>query len=201
MHQNNYPEPEGLFGRLRRETSSRHAALDHSPFLAILLTSDISTSQYASSLNALYQAWAVIETRLERLFSDPYDQVIRTFADQFYLPRRQALEADLSLLGMPTPQLDQVCVPPYESVAEMVGRLYVLNGGQLGGALIEKRLKATAPELPRRFFGHRFPDLRERWQQFAREAEVLVASHVAADDVVAVANATFDHFVECLTTA
>ena len=56
------------------------------------------------------------------------------------------LDADLAALGAPVPaDLD---VPPLDTLEDVAGTCYVLEGATLGGAVVAREL----PEVPHRFF-------------------------------------------------
>jgi heme oxygenase len=142
-----------LAAHLREATRASHRRLDHHPLLAALLQPSLTLTLYGRVLAALHGAQGAIESRLA------------DFAPPALLPPRlPVLSSDLAALGMDPFPLT-VAVPPSAAAAEKLGLLYVVEGSNLGGAVIARQLVASLPEsAPRAFFGG--AEGPRRWQRF-----------------------------------
>ena len=94
------------------------------------------------------------------------------------------LDEDLAVLGAPAPPA--VDVPALESVEDVAGAAYVLEGATLGGAVV---LRGLDPALPHRFFAGYGPARGRRWRDFRGHLDGLTG--LDEDRVVAAADRTF----------
>lgn len=143
--------------RLRDATRLAHRALDHHPLLAPLISSRLSESDYAKALAALYGPHRAIEI------------VLSGFAPQEEFPSRlDDLESDLATLGIHAIPL-MASVPKFDSNAQLFGAMYVIEGSNLGGAVIARLLnQSLKPTTPKAFFGNSGGTARwAKFQQFA----------------------------------
>jgi heme oxygenase len=158
--------------RLREATRPAHRALDHHPILAPLSRSPLSLSVYARALAALHGPQQAIEC------------LLGSFAPGLQFPPRLAdLERDLSTLGAsPFPLMAEI--PEYQSESQLLGVMYVIEGSNLGGAVIARQLALGLPiTAPRDFFGKSGGP--SRWENFWRFA----ASHFLDDNIAIVEDA------------
>jgi heme oxygenase len=139
--------------RLRAATRPAHRALDHHPLLAPLTRTPLTEKDYARALAALHGPQRAIEN------------VLSGFAPEMQFPPRLAdLEADLDALGTtPLPLMAEL--PRFDSVDQLIGAMYVIEGSNLGGTVIVRLLDESLPAaMPRLFFansgGH------ARWGKF-----------------------------------
>lgn len=165
---------------LRTATRAAHRALDHHPLLAPLVCPGLTHESYARALAALHGPQAACEARLAGFAP----------ADDFP-PRLPDLEADLASLGVaPMPLCAEM--PPPATAAERIGIMYVLEGSNLGGAAIARRLEKTlAPDLPRAFFSG--AGGAPRWERFWHFAAAYSAPEWL-DQACAAACATFEFY-------
>ncbi len=139
--------------QLREATKAAHRSLDHHPLLAALVSQKLAVSDYARALAALHGAHAAIETALAG------------FSPEEIFPRRLLnLEADLAELSCRP--IDLETPPPLATTdAARIGLMYVLEGSNLGGAVIARLLDTSLTKsAPRRFFGRTGGE--ERWGRF-----------------------------------
>lgn len=137
---------------LRGATRAAHEALERQPLLAPLLQPTVTLAEYARALAALYAPQAALEAR-----------VARWAPAEDFPPRLSDLAADLAALGVAP--LPLAGVPPCaRTAAEGVGILYVLEGSNLGSAVLARHLAAHLPAgTPLAFFGGADE---KRWQRF-----------------------------------
>lgn len=147
-----------LEAHLREATRDAHRLLDHHPLLAALPGPALTLEGYGQALAALHGAHGAIES------------VLAEFAPAALFPRRlPALESDLAALGVDPLPLT-VAVPQPGDDAGMLGMLYVIEGSNLGGAVIARRLAASLPAGAARayFSGAEGPLRWQRFRAFAR---------------------------------
>lgn len=138
---------------LRESTRLAHRALDHHPLLAPLSHCPVTRTTYADALAALHGPQRAIEGML------------CGFTPETDFPSRLAdLESDLESLGISPFELS-VDLPRVDSAEQLIGIMYVIEGSNLGGAVIARLLEESLPAaVPRKFFsnagGH------ARWEKF-----------------------------------
>jgi heme oxygenase (biliverdin-IX-beta and delta-forming) len=112
--------------------------------LRILLSDDISVGQYAAVQKSFYGFYKPIEDRLAA-FAGPEDPELQ-LANRLKLP---LLAGDLAFLAVTAEAIAQLplCdwLPPVETMPEVLGCMYVLEGSTLGGRIITRHLKIALP--------------------------------------------------------
>jgi heme oxygenase len=167
---------------LRSATASRHEELDSG--LAIGAP-DASLSDYAAHL-AMLRAWLA-----------PLQEWLLGFADgpRFDQAERLALlERDLAEQGMPAPaSLDAVADWPRDaSPAWRWGVCYVIEGSQLGGAVLYQRLHERLAPHPLRYLKGIDAGPGPRWRAFMQALREHVRTPQEIDEASAGACAAFD---------
>lgn len=178
------PRVENLRDHLRRATHEWHVRLNHHPLLAGLSRPDYPRSSYVSVLIAYHEFYRVVEAAIETA-------IARLSPGFDYASRRKLgwLEADLAALGVcpdtlpPWPgQLPRV--PGIETLGDLVGALYVIEGSTLGGQVISRHLlrqHGMGRENGARFFHAYGPDVEARWLDYLAWAESLASREIQTD--------------------
>ncbi len=172
---------------LREATRSAHRTLDHHPVLAPLTRSPLSVAAYAKALAALHGPQQAIE------------RMLGSFAPGTQFPPRLAdLDRDLALLGLsPFPLMAEI--PQCVSEPQLMGALYVIEGSNLGGAVIARQLTLSLPiAVPRDFFEKSGGP--PRWGDFWRfAAEHCLAENIAIieDSACKIFNLYKEHLDRC----
>lgn len=131
---------------LRQATALAHQALDHHPLMRRLTGRGLTRAQYAGSLVAMYAPHA----RLERMVHGSRHHAGSGLG---LSARLELLEADLLELGCAIPKVSQVGADASDGRAAWWGRVYVLEGSRLGGAIIARCIRSSLGEAaPLRFF-------------------------------------------------
>ncbi|MFN3884508.1 MAG: biliverdin-producing heme oxygenase [Rhodocyclaceae bacterium] len=159
----------GLAAALRAATKADHHALDHHPLLAPLVRPGLTLADYGRALAALHGPQAALEALLAG-FAPAKD----------FPPRLPVLEADLAALGLP-PQPLRAAPPAADDDSSRIGLMYVLEGSNLGGAVIARQLARYLPRTPCAFFSGGGGE--ERWRrfwEFAFNCEIGLAAACAA---------------------
>jgi heme oxygenase len=173
--------PDAL-SALRSATASRHEELDSG--LAVGAP-DASLSDYAAHL-AMLRAWlAPLQTWLVRFSDGPhFDQ-----ADRLAL-----LERDLAEQDMPAPaSIDAAADWPVDaSPAWRWGVCYVIEGSQLGGAVLYQRLHERLAPHPLRYLKGDEAGPGPRWRAFMQALREHVRTPQEIHEASAGACAAFD---------
>ena len=144
------PDCVALADYLRTATRRAHRGLDHHPILNALLQTDLTRAAYARALAALYAPQQALEAWLA-------DFVPLTELP----PRLPDLAVDLAELGCDPHPLATPLPAWSSSISVRLGCAYVIEGANLGGAVIARQLPDG---LPRRFFAGAGGE--PRWQRF-----------------------------------
>lgn len=163
--------------QLRDATADVHEALHRHPAFVSLLEGRIALPTYRALLARLHG----FHTALERDLRDASPEILRGF-DVRALERSPDLRADLLALGLSDRDIEAlpVCegLRSVRSNAELMGRLYVVEGSALGGRVLAARLDGLlgpAGTAGRRFFtGRAAPDPLP-WPAFCRLLEAQAA--------------------------
>lgn len=179
-------EPDPL-AALRSATASRHQALDSGLPIG---ADDASLGDYASHL-AMLRAWLA-----------PLQAWLTGFADgpqcgpQFDQAQRLALiEQDLAENGMPAappPAPAALAWPAAASPAWRWGVCYVIEGSQLGGAVLYQRLHRRLAPHPLRYLKGNEAGPGPRWRSFMQALREQVRSPEEILEACAGACAAFD---------
>ena len=143
--------------RLRAATKAAHHDLDHHVLLAPLVTKDISVVQYRGALKALYGPQQALESLIQPTL-EALGQI------SFFPARSCALLADLTKLGIQPSQIPLPATDVPMDIASVLGYWYVLEGSNLGGAVIAKQIAKSLPQVPMSFFSS--AEGLPRWGQF-----------------------------------
>lgn len=150
-----------LMQALREASRTAHHRIDHHPLLAPLVRQPVALGDYRRALAALHGPQAALEAAVADL------------ARQAGLaPRLPDLEADLADLNTcPEPFSSRLAVDCPPTLSARLGYLYVLEGANLGGAVIARHLARhlagqLPAEVPMAFF--RGAGGEARWGRFWR---------------------------------
>ena len=160
------PSGADLHQALRRATHGAHVRLNHHPLLAGLTRPGYSLDTYRQVLCRYAHGYAALEARI-------LDWLGRHPGVFDYGPRRKLgwLEQDLAWFGdAPLAQAPAGAVcPRVDSLGELLGVLYPLEGATLGGQVISPHLERNlglTPGAGARFFAAYGAGTPARWHEF-----------------------------------
>ncbi|HOB48136.1 MAG TPA: biliverdin-producing heme oxygenase [Mycobacterium sp.] len=151
-----------LHHELRRSTHRLHRDLDRHPVLSPLAGS-ATLPQYQRALRAMYAITAPAEARVGA-YLDAHDLAL-DYQARRRMPR---LLQDLEFYGL-TPPGPAWSGPSVDTDGELVGCLYVLEGGTRGSQFIFRRMTKAlgiTEELGGRFFSGYGDRTESMWQEF-----------------------------------
>lgn len=177
--------------RLRIHTQSVHTSLEQHPISTSLFQPKVNQTDYTRYLRIMH---AVVSQFEEHVF--PLLETLLPDIDQ----RRKTgwLEEDLRQLGVwpeNTLTLQLPEDPSYpDNVGYLMGRMYVLEGSTLGGAVMYKQLQPIlnfTPEKGGRYFYGYGPQTGARWKSFTEHLAMLAVAENESENILKGASAQF----------
>jgi heme oxygenase len=155
-----------LHQKLRQATKPGHHALDHHPLLAPLVSPALNIVQYGNALAAMHGVYSRLEPNILAFL----DNCLFDYRPRLKLP---GLEADLAWLGRtPIPAGVNFLVP--QTIPELIGILYAVEGSTQGGQVIARILRELSHvRLPMQFFSGYGDNSNQRWEEFLEFAETF----------------------------
>lgn len=191
--------PDQTVAVLRAATEPLHRALHQHPLIVELFTRP-SFDSYRAVLEGFQRFYAeaepmIVERSRKCGCARQYPRVLRS----------PWLIADLKSLGCecdrPVLVNDEHPVAKLNSVADLVGTLYVINGSALGGRTILRKVSASLSiEHSCQFFTGEGDKTRETWNAFQQFCEGACRSDEAKRDAIIAAIHTFTSIERCLTS-
>lgn len=180
-----------ILKRLRTETSERHAGLEQR---MTVMDPQLSRADYRAILQGFFGYYAPLEARLGA--STTWLDLSFDFAARRKVPR---LEKDLMALGQTAEELTRLplCaeVPELDTIPQVLGCLYVIEGATLGGQVITRHLLAThgiTPERGGAFFAGYGVETGPQWQAFGVMITAAAERFGGENEIIASANRTFE---------
>jgi heme oxygenase (biliverdin-IX-beta and delta-forming) len=175
--------------RLRSATRVQHARIERE---LDLLSATLTAERYRAVLRAFLGFYAPLEDRWTGR-----DRALAAIVPFALLPRAPALRDDLRALGVPKPEIDATprCphVPSTETLPQLAGCLYVIEGASLGGQIVARAVSRRfgyRHDSGAGFFGLGSP--RTRWPNVLAWLETVAEHEPEREATVAAARATFD---------
>jgi len=176
-----------MLPRLKRETSSHHLAADNDRMALVGAVVDRET--YGRYLTRIYGFEAPLEARLA--VTRGLDEVIDLRAHR----QVRLLRSDLSTLGVVDPaKLPRCSIEPLDDPAEALAWMYVIARNTLFHAVVERHLRACAPELARRagaYLAMHPHAIGTRLREIGLALDRVATAPAIADRVVAAARNAF----------
>lgn len=179
-----------ILKRLKQATSQRHAALERQ---LTLLDPNLSYPAYRQCARRFFGYYAPLEARLLAL--PWWESIGFDYGQRHKTPR---VEQDLIALGDTQEALARLprCqnLPATDTLAHLLGCLYVLEGATLGGQIITKHLEANlglTPQTGSAFFSGYGTQTGPRWLEFCKMMMVHAERTGNAEDIITSANQTF----------
>lgn len=162
-------EPASRLAHLRSHTRAAHASIETVPSLAKLMAPDLTRGAYTRVLVGMLAFHAVVEPAIaEALQPLPEARILLDGRHQC------ALRDDIAFLGA-TPESLYPDVPALPDLTSALGALYVVEGGNLGGRVIARRVAASlgvAPGEGGSFYGGLSAEMaRARWTRLVQILE------------------------------
>ncbi|MFT4521214.1 MAG: heme oxygenase [Bacteroidia bacterium] len=183
--------------RLKTETATQHAHTESFSYGKEIMSRTLNTSQYQELLIANYlyiKAW-----------EDQWASLSFDVPESMNLQARRKstwLVNDLKALGLDVSKLPVFTIASVSSYAAFLGRMYVIEGSTMGGAVISKQL-ALNEHLTGynfQFYGAYGPELLPMWRSFLAHLDAI-ATEDDSDETIAAAKESFSRFSEAFAAA
>lgn len=186
------PDGESAVARMRDATRSEHERTERA-VEERFFDAGMDRERYRRYLEALLGFYRPMEDRL--------DPLVRRHLDELDPPGRTArLARDLEILGLTDPQLvdleslPEEDLPAVDGAHRLLGSLYVLEGAELGGRVIWKRIRDELDAAAREanaFLETDAERTRRRWRRFRAAFDRRVGAGEAFDEALSAARSTF----------
>ena len=192
------PSPTSLRVKLRDATHHQHVQLNQHPLLNGLMQADYPLSHYHKILLAYSQLYQALEAEIDAFIN-------RHALDFDYHPRRKlpTLLQDLNCFNnLPQLKSPPLNSPVINSLGQLIGILYVVEGSTLGGQHIARVLEkhhGLTPTAGAAFFYGYGEQTQSLWQDFIAFAETIANQAAQVDQALEIAGQTFDLFTLTLT--
>jgi len=199
---------DGAVARIRAATKSAHVATERRAFSQSLVRGQLTLSQYVQHLEAYRLLW----TDLERTMASPVGELGRTIWRADERSRLALLQEDLAEHGStgPTDVLRNIAFWDQSmpvTPAAVLGRLYVLEGSSLGGAILgpilAKSLGLSTESM--RYYNPYGNSLTKQWGSFVAAIELALSGPGQTEQAIEGALGTFavvgDALDACLTAS
>ncbi|MCB9262851.1 MAG: biliverdin-producing heme oxygenase [Flavobacteriales bacterium] len=182
--------------QIKEVTTEAHKNAEKHSYGMEIMSRTLTKNQYAQLLIANYTYIAAWEKQWENIgFEIPSGLKLEQ--------RRKysLLVQDLENLGLNVSDIELKNINKPANYAEFIGRMYVVEGSTLGGAVIEKQLKLNAnlEGCSFHFYGGYGQNLIPFWKEFIGYLNEI--SDDGKDAAIAEAKQTFAHMEQCFIDA
>lgn len=188
-----------MLAALRAATGDLHQRLHEHPLMVELFTRP-SLDTYQAALRGFLQFYRPLEPALV--------ECCRRFgvAERYRVAARTTwLVADLESLGCacerPKSRANRPNPPPLNSIGDLAGCLYVIEGSALGGPAILRRIHGElSVDGACRYFTSGGQRTRQSWESYQEFCERVCDSAALRRAAMRTARLTFESVAECLTS-
>lgn len=190
-----------IMTRLQQDTRKQHDQTEQNRLLSQLMRDDVTHDHYRTVLHKFYGFLNPVEHKISTSKSAAHIEL-----DLSHRQRAGLIVRDLKALGASETDIDALplCdnLPEFETVPELLGWLYVLEGSTLGGQIISRHLQKTlhvTPETGGAFFYSHGAEVGKMWKEFMTMMDRYTARNGHADRIVDAAQQAFRRFDEWLS--
>lgn len=184
---------------LRAATHDQHERLNRHPLLAALLKPDYRLESYQKLLFIYFHIYQSLEYKVQQF-------LLTTSCGFDYTERIKHpwLANDLAFFGLDTLAITNIKMdlPEIDTVGQLIGALYTIEGSTLGGQLISRRL-AEHHKLTKntgaRFFNGYGEQTVSMWQEFIKFADTIATNDdqlLAAEQAACQTFQLFNHVLD-----
>ncbi len=184
-----------ILERLKTETSDAHDRVEALAASDRIMNGSLTPNEYAQLIVHNYILHAAYEPVLDKAIAR------HNLSELDYSQRQKLsfLERDLHEMGIPIPDNNFVPMAQIETVEDILGCMYVMEGSTLGGAVIRRRL-VPLPDfatLPFHFYGCYGDRTGPMWNAFRSVLTERVQTTDQEQATVDAAIRTFDDVARC----
>jgi len=182
--------------RIKSATTTDHQNAEKHSYGKEIMSRTLTKDQYGHLLIANY--------RYIKPWEDQWSETtFDTTALQLDMRKKTSLlEDDMRSLGIDPTKIETTPLETSASYAEFMGRMYVIEGSTMGGAVIVKQLglNPNLEGLSFKFYGGYGPDLLNNWRSFLGVLNTI-ENKTDQDIAIESAKATFNAMKECFIQA
>lgn len=182
------------FSILKERTQLAHKALETVSFAREIMSGQLTRAQYGELIFKNHLIYHQLEPLLNAAIADAPIAKLK----QFTSARLSDLQKDLTSFSNDFPfKNEENFKLNADSIAELIGTLYVLEGSRLGGNIIVKALRKNQnlSELSDfHFYGQSGINIRERWISLVQIGNSLLTSPEETTTAAEKATAVFQYF-------
>lgn len=185
-----------LLHSLKTSTSQYHEQIEQVDLFKKIITKEITLLEYKKLLCQLYGFISPCETVIQQRFHYAIEG----------REKASLLNSDLSELNCDTSRDFLFCknTPNFNTLPEVFGYLYVLEGSTLGGQIISKSLKNNLqllPLIPARYFNAYGKQTRKYWDAFLKSLREHDLNDNQKENLITSAINTFSSLLNWLKTS
>lgn len=185
-----------LLHSLKASTSQYHHQIEQIDSLKKITTHEITLTEYKKLLCQLYGFINPCEKKIKQKFTHVIEGREKTLL----------LHIDLLALNCDISNDFLFCnkIPALNTIPEVFGYLYVLEGSTLGGQMVTKLLKLnwqSLPMIPTRYFNAYGKQTKKNWDAFLTSLISLDFNHGQEENLVASAINTFSSLLDWLKSS
>lgn len=186
-----------LHEKIKTSTTIDHKNAEKHSYGHEIMSRSLTKEQYAQLLVANYTyiaAWEKQWAQLSNMDTTQFDLTSRS--------KTTLLENDLKSMGVDPSNSILIDLETPSTLAQFVGRMYVIEGSTLGGAMIEKQLQLN-PNLNDcsfEFYGGYGPNLIPFWKSFLAELN-KIENEDDQNEAVLWAKRSFNDMETCFINA
>lgn len=182
---------------IKSATTTEHRQAEEHSYGREIMGRTLNPTQYAHLLVANYSYISAWEDQWDKLaFEVPASLQLDS--------RRKSdlLRSDLEKAGVSPSSVKPAEIALPENYAQFMGRMYVIEGSTMGGAVIEKQLKLNENlnQSGFEFYGGYGPDLMPRWRSFLAELN-QITSEADQEECITWAKQSFRDMEACFINA
>lgn len=160
-----------LFDLLKQETLQAHERIEAQPRLAALVSPGLDRDEYLRTLDCLHPFFSAIEPVIEASLRNHREH----FEHYRWRRRSLPLREDMIALGGLPAICARSALPSMQTLGQLLGALYVLEGATLGGRVIADHLRVQlglSEKFGARYF-HLY--LHGGWAALRKDAAIIQA--------------------------
>lgn len=187
--------------RLRSATHPYHVRINQHPLLVGLSSPEYLISSYRTVLVAYFHLYERIESRINQYLKNhhiPFDYNSRQKLSWIKDDLGFFQEDPLSEINCPAAPIE---FPEIESIGQLIGVLYPIEGSTLGGQVISRHLQLNhglTPNQGASFFNGYAEETADRWENFCQFSESIQSNTEQCELAEATAILAFNKFEETL---
>ncbi|MFT5725879.1 MAG: heme oxygenase [Bacteroidia bacterium] len=169
-----------LHERIKTATTVDHKNAERHSYGAEIMSGQLTRQEYTALLIANYMYIKPWEAQWKSLSA-----IMTSSINIEHRRKTTLLEDDLKAVGIDPASIQCLQLDLPVNLAQCLGRMYVIEGSTLGGAVIEKQLKRnpSLQDCTYNFYGGYGPALIPMWRAFLAELNVITEENAQLESI------------------